>query len=155
MNLRELSHFELWSRRTSWKVFLISAAFLVLGFALWDGYERYWITPGLRESGRKALTQIDELERLSTSCDAAFDTKAKWAERELKIADQREHTFRDIDVLFQLTNYLESTRIRHLRTCGQSALDAMEEKHQPLKDLDDRMLSSESELKQRLHNELE
>jgi hypothetical protein len=155
MTLRELLRYEIWSKRTTWKIFVFTAIVLVLGFALWDGYERYWITRGLRESCRGTLIEIDELHKLSTSCDGNFETKAKRVERELKIADQKEHTFRDIDLLFQLTNYFEDARVTHWRACKQEAFGAIEKGHEPLRELDDRMLSSETEMKQRLHKELD
>jgi hypothetical protein len=155
MTLRELLQIELWSKRTTVKIIVISAVVPILGFGFWRTYDRYWITSGVREQGRKALAQIDELQKLSTSCDADFKAKEESADRELKIADQKEHTFRDITVLFQLMDYFESTRLKHLRICNQDRFGAIEKRHPDLKNLDDQMLSSEDQLRQRLHSELD
>jgi hypothetical protein len=155
MTLRELLQIELWSKRTTVKIVVISAVALVLCFGSWRAYYRYWITLGVREHGGKALAQIDELQRLSASCDAGFKAKEESADRELKIADQKERTFRDITVLFQLMDYFESTRLKHLRICNQDRFGAIEKRHPDLKNLDDQMLSSEDQLKRRLHSELD
>jgi hypothetical protein len=152
MNVRELLRYELWSRRTTWKILIVSTVVLALGYGIWQAYDRYWITSGVREPGRKALAQIDELQTLTASCDASFDAKAQWVDREIKAGDQKAHTFRDFAALFQLTEYLGNTRLKHLRDCGR---DAGEQKSAKLKSFVDILLATIPKLKQILHSELD
>jgi len=156
MKVHELLGYELWSKRTTWRILIASASVFVLGYGIWQGYERYWISSGVRESGRAAPAQIDELQELSTSCEnASFKANAESADREIRIADQKVHTLRDIDVMWQLTDYSWSVQMKHLRICTQSSIDRLEKSNSRLRDLDDRMLSREAQLRRKLHKELD
>jgi hypothetical protein len=152
MNVRELLRHEIWSTRTTWKILIVSAVVLISGYGILRGYELYWITSGVRESGRTAFEQIEELQELSTSCDeAGFKTNAESADSEIRIAEERVHTYRDIEIMSRLTDYLMSVRISHLWICRQSSTKRFEEKNSQLRDLYNR----EAQLRQRLHKELD
>lgn len=152
MKIRELLQTELWSKSTTWKFLFISIALVVVVFVGWFTYERYWISLGVRDSGRKALTQIDEMQTLGRTCSADFEIRAQTANRAIEVADQKASTVRDFDVLFQLTNYLASTRAVYLRTCKANTI---EQRYVQLKKFDDRLISSAAVLKQELHSELD
>jgi hypothetical protein len=155
MNARELLECELWSKRTTWKILVVLILVLLLGYGIWQGYERYRISPGVRESGKAALAQIDALQELSTSCEnASFRANAESADRKIRIANQKVHTLRDIDVMRQLSDYSESVRMRHVLICRQSSIGRLEG-GSPSRDLDDRMLSRGAQLRQKLHKELD
>ena len=82
MKVRELLHIDLWSKRTSRKVFVgIGIVFVIVyaGNAALSVVERHWLTPGERSAARAALLQIDELQNLVQSSDQDFSTKAKIA----------------------------------------------------------------------------
>jgi hypothetical protein len=84
MKIRELLQYELWSKRTTWKILVVLALVLLLGYGIWRGYERFWISSGVRESGRAALAQIDALQELTASCEnASFRANAESADREI------------------------------------------------------------------------
>jgi hypothetical protein len=152
MKIREVLQTELWSKRTTWKILIVSAVVLVLGYGFWQAYDRYWISLGVRGPGRMALAQIDELQTTSKSCDPSFDAKAEGADREIKLADPKAHTTRDFAVTMQLTVYLGNIQLKHLRDCGR---DAGEQKSARLRGFVDRLLGSTPSLKQELHRELD
>jgi hypothetical protein len=64
MNLREILQIEIWSRRTTRRIFSILgyvAVALLIGLVIWFEVERHWLTKGERKTASTALRQIDGL----------------------------------------------------------------------------------------------
>ena len=122
MTFRELLRYEIWSKETSrrivgriWK-FLKPAAvvfgILVLLLGIVFVVERFWITNGELSSGRAALAQIEELEKLvDCNCDR-FSTADSKARAAVEVAEKKAWTLRDHGVAFELSFYLSEIEER-------------------------------------------
>jgi hypothetical protein len=108
MKVRELLQTELWSKRTSRKIFVGFGIVIVL-LCAWYALERYWLTPGERNAARAALVQIDGLQDFVSLSDQDFDARKKQAEEMIDAAKQAAVTQRDELLALQLDGYLSLT----------------------------------------------
>ena len=110
MNLHELLHYELWSKRTSKKI----VAGLIVVFAgclIWAAVEQYWVSLGERTAGRAALAQIDGLQNFASMGDQDFDAHSKTIEKQVAAAAAAAWTTRDQLLALDLSWYFDQTKI--------------------------------------------
>jgi hypothetical protein len=104
MSLRGLLHYEIWSKRTTRRIFAVSGIFVGVFLAL-AAFEMFWTTPGERVVGSAALAQIDELERLEPE-SPQFDAQSKTAEGMVASATKIASAVRDRKIASALGAYL-------------------------------------------------
>jgi hypothetical protein len=173
MKVRELLRYEIWSKETSRKIFrptgrLLKRVAIVLGvlvvlIGIVCVVERYWLTNGERTSGKAALKQVEELEKLiDCNCDrfAEVDSAAKTA---VEVAEKSERTLRDGSVVAYLSVYLMEVEQLQTKDLREAELKLfMQQRHlqwhsdQKLEN-EGRSLQSQifSELRSALHKELD
>ena len=108
MKIRELLQTEIWSKRTSRKLFVgIGIVFVLFysGNAALSLIGQHWLTPGERNAAREALLQIDELQNLVQSSDQDFNAKAKMVQQAVDFADKAAWTARDRHIVGELMGY--------------------------------------------------
>lgn len=113
MTLREVLQIEVWSRKTSRKIFVVSGILivvLILGLLSLYEVETRWLTARERSTARNALKQVDALQSFGSLSDQEFKAKSKRAEIALSAAERAAFTARDKQVAFLLSTYLEGTR---------------------------------------------
>ena len=111
MNVLELLQIELWSKRTSRKILIVSgivAALVLVAYGAGYGIEIHWLTRGEREAARAALQQIDALHDARSLSDEEFEALERQAEAKVKTAEDAATTLRDDDVAMDLSAYLIS-----------------------------------------------
>jgi hypothetical protein len=108
MKIRELLQIELWTKRTSRKMFVGFGTFLgvvVAGFVIWSVVDRNWITPGERSAARVALGKLDALQGAGLFNPREFVVRAKLAGRRVDDAHQAARTTRDKMIVGELMNF--------------------------------------------------
>jgi apolipoprotein N-acyltransferase len=114
MSVRELLQTEIWSKRTSRKIWVgigIVFGIAAVGFGTLYLVERHWLTSGEREAGKAALVQIDALQNFDLISDEDFDARAKQAEEKVEAAKQAALTIRDervADILYVYVSGIET-----------------------------------------------
>jgi hypothetical protein len=115
MELRELLQTEIWSKRTSRKIWLVVKRIFrivevgVVGFVIWLLVSELWLTSPERKIGRVALDKIDALQRFSGMSEEEYGVDYKRAEDMVHTAGQVAWTERDHRVATQLFVYLMFT----------------------------------------------
>ena len=108
MTIRELLQIELWSKRTTRKIFvglaIVFGTVLVAGGSLF-AVEFYWLTPTERKVAQPALAHIDELEKFDPE-SAEFASRTNQAQGEVDAALRVTKTIRDQRVANALGCYL-------------------------------------------------
>ena len=94
MTFREVLQTELWSKRTTQKIW-IGFGIVVAVLLVVAGVERYWLTPSERSAGQIALAKIDDLQNADSMTDEAFGTRDVLAKNQVGAADRAAWTFRD------------------------------------------------------------
>jgi hypothetical protein len=148
MNIRGLLQTEIWSKRTSWKICLGFAGLAVLGISGWYAAERFWIRQSILSESRAVLTRIDQLQDSYLLNDEDFDAKVKLAEKEIDVAEKKAWTDREIGVTFQLSRYLHFLQLERMQARKDKGLGLSQTRR-------DKMHSSEAQLRQELHKELD
>ena len=108
MKIRELLQTEVWSNRTSQKIFVGLGIFLgivVAGYVLWSVVDRNWITPGERSTAKVALGKLDALQDVGFLNDKEFVVWAKLIARRVDDAHQAARTTRDRKIVAALMSY--------------------------------------------------
>jgi hypothetical protein len=105
MTLRELLQREIWSKRTTRRIWIVSACMAVLGLVVfgWHQLDTHWLTPPERAAGRAALQEIEVLEGAS---DQQFDSQEQKASRVIEAAEKAAWTRRDRQISGVLAGYL-------------------------------------------------
>jgi hypothetical protein len=112
MKVRELLQIEIWSKKTTRKILIVSG--IVLGIAavglgvLYEVNLR-WLTTRERNAAKVALAEIDGLQDFAPLSDQDFDTKDKQAKAEVEAATNAAVTQRDDWLAFQLDIFLSET----------------------------------------------
>jgi hypothetical protein len=126
VNFRGLLRFEIWSNRTTRKIFAVIGLVIVV-FCTWCAIERYWLTPGERNMARKALTQIDSMQNFDSMSNETFNAEDRQAKSAAEVASQTARTWRDKRIALGLWGYLGLTEInqddRQRRKLLQPLLD--------------------------------
>lgn len=115
MKVRELLQAELWSKRTTRKVFVgigISFAVLLLTASVLYEVAMHLLTPGERSAAKVALVEIDALRNAETMNGEEFDLAEKKAQQKLQTAKDAQRTHRDREVVAALSTYLILTTDR-------------------------------------------
>jgi hypothetical protein len=118
MELRELLQKEIWSKRTSRKIWLVvKRTFRVVevalvGFVIVYLANSTWLTSPERKAGRVALGKIDALQSFSGMSEEEYVASHKQAEEMVHGAEQAAWTGRDEFIASSLSAYLEFTDIR-------------------------------------------
>jgi hypothetical protein len=107
MKVREFLQIELWSKRTSRKIF-VGFGLVVAGLVFLFLFDRCWLTVGERAAGREALKQIDALGNLDSMSYEDFKAREKQAEAKVETAKQAACTTRDKRVAETLYAYVVS-----------------------------------------------
>jgi hypothetical protein len=106
VKIRELLQIEIWSRRTTRKLF-IGFAIVVAAVLTWFGVNGYLLTPGEREAGRTALAQIDSLRTQGFGGDPKdFEVRKQKVQQAVENAEQAAWTTRDKRISKALSLYL-------------------------------------------------
>jgi hypothetical protein len=148
MKVRELLQIELWSKSTSWKICLGLVGFVVLGLPGVYAVERFWISPAERSESQRALAKAELLEKSDSLGDKEFGEKAQQAEQEIEVATGKARTYRDVDVTFQLSRYLHFLLLERIQAHKENGPGLSQTWR-------DKMHSSEAQLRQELHHELD
>ncbi len=112
MKIRELLQTAFWSKKALLRILLglgILIVTLVLIAGIWYETEWHWLTPGERESGKAALTQIDSLQNLELISRKDFEARETGLQEKLNKAGQAAWTLRDKGVYSELYFYLYAT----------------------------------------------
>ena len=110
MTIRELLQIEIWSKRTSRKIFIglgIVVVLLVVGFVVLNALDERWITPPERKAGRAALAQIEALQNFDRMSDSEYDAGALQAKQKIDTAGQAAWTSQDKRIAFLLLGYFD------------------------------------------------
>jgi hypothetical protein len=152
MKVRELLQTELWSKRTSRKIFF-GIGIIVEGLIAWIVAEMYWLTPGERKAARIAMEQIDSLQSFESISKSDFAVKDGQAKQEVDVALRAAWTERDKEFAIALSMYLNLTEIDN--EFLQRRL-IMEQKHPSLtqRDVKTAEEAAKAEKKARLFNRL-
>jgi hypothetical protein len=110
MKFRELLQIELWSERTTRRIF-IGFGIVVAGLIAWTAIERCWLTPGERKAARVAIEQIDSLQNFESISKSDFAVKDGQAKQEVDVAQRAAWTERDKEFVVALSMYLDLTEI--------------------------------------------
>jgi hypothetical protein len=156
MKVRELLQIELWSKRTSWKICLGFAGFVVAGLICGYAAERFWITPGVLKESRIALEGIDQLQNSDSLSDQDFGASARQVEKEIDVALGKARTDRDVGVTFQLSKYLHSVLMERLQVRKEKELEKKQDPQAKQSQAwHERLHLSEVKLRSELHKELD
>jgi hypothetical protein len=118
MEIRELLQKEVWSKRTSRKIWsVVKRTFRVVevalvGFVIWLLVNSLWLTSPERKAGRVALDKVDALQRFSGMSEEEYGVDYKKAEDMVHAAERAAWTWRDQGVAAQLSAYLMFTDMR-------------------------------------------
>jgi hypothetical protein len=133
MKIRELLQTEIWSKRTSRKILVVTGivlGILALGIgSLYEVNER-WLTPREKSLAKAAFAQIDALQDVASFSDEDFDAKSKDAEAKVKAAQQAAMTVRDEQIAFVLDGYRGEIEDERDNIKMQKL---MQERHVPIK----------------------
>ncbi|MGB8030650.1 MAG: hypothetical protein WCF30_13435 [Terracidiphilus sp.] len=108
MKIREFLHYEIWSKRTSRRVLVVSTvvlAVLILGLFALNAVNRNWLTPGERKAAKAALIQLDALQDSGPLSNKDFSVRAKQVGREIDEAHRAAWTTRDRIIVLKLMDY--------------------------------------------------
>ena len=94
------------------------------------------------------MTRIDQLQDSYLLNDEDFDAKVKRAEKEIDVAEKKAWTDREIGVTFQLSRYLHFLQLERMQARKDKGLGLSQTRR-------DKMHSSEAQLRQELHKELD
>jgi hypothetical protein len=98
MTLREILHIEIWSKKTTRRIFSILGLVvgtLLIGFVVWFEVERHWLTKGEQKVASSALRQIDALNDANSLSDEEFFRRENAIEASVVDADRAALTSRD------------------------------------------------------------
>jgi len=104
MNVRELLQYEIWSKETSRKI-LTCVGIVFVSLLSAAAIEMLWVSPGELILGRRALEQVDKLQRLDPE-SKDFEVEAKKADGMVDSAVRAALTIRDKKVASALGGYL-------------------------------------------------
>jgi hypothetical protein len=111
MNVRELLQIELWSKRTSRKIFVgvvVVCGLFFVGGLVWNQISLHWLTPGERSAARLALRQIEALKDDSSLSGLELEAQAEQVQAQVKAAGDAAKTYRDHFVEMQLDSFFVS-----------------------------------------------
>jgi len=111
MKIRERLQKEIWSKRTSRKIF-VGFGIVVIGFAVLFAVDEHWITPREHNAARAALAQIEVLQNSKEMSDAGYDEGARRAKERVVRAEQAALTSRDKLIAAALFGYLAATDLQ-------------------------------------------
>ncbi len=116
MTFREVLQIEIWSKRTTRKIWLGFGlvVMVLIGVATWVAVSRMWLTASERRVGKVALVQVDALQRFAGMGDLEYIARYKDAEVKVATARQVAWTERDHWTAEMLSTYLMFTDIRRV-----------------------------------------
>jgi hypothetical protein len=104
MKLRELLQIELWSKRTTRRI-LVGFVVAVIAFGVVFTVEVKWTTPGERDAAKRALAELDALQKLDSGNYQESAKKTFQADKMIDAADQAASTLRDERIVRELRSY--------------------------------------------------
>jgi len=110
MTLREFLHTEIWSKKTSRRIFI---AFGVVAIAFVGFYQvdTRWTSPGERRAAREALLQLDTLKAFTSNSNDGYEAAHELAKQRVDVALHSTLTSRDLGIASTLSMYLMSIEI--------------------------------------------
>jgi hypothetical protein len=110
MKLRELLQTEIWSKRTTRKIWKVVGTVLVL-VGLWFEVNHYWLTPSERKAARSALAKVDAIEKSDGLSKEEFGAKFSEAKQAVDATEREAWTTRDGKTSEMLSMYLDLVQV--------------------------------------------
>jgi len=110
MKVRELLQTEIWSKRTTRRIWKVVGTVLVVALFCFV-VNRFWLTPSERKVARVALNLIDALENSDGLAKEEFDSRSDRAREAVEIAERKAWTARDKTVFELLSIYLDMVKL--------------------------------------------
>ena len=157
MKFRELLQTEIWSKRTTRKIF-VAIGMVFAGYFACAAVEEHWISPAEHKAGREALAQIEALKKIDPEKDKDFELGVQQAQQKIETARTVAWTTRDSFLTLDLSMYLLMTEVDRKAPAMREKLlqgKAPDSRRRLFEKLQSTSTESNTQLSVRLHKELD
>jgi hypothetical protein len=121
MKFRELLRYEIWSKKTTQRIFLgfgIVAFSLLATLGLWYEVDLHWLTKGERDAAKLVLQRVGELQTV-VALDDEYKIRDDQAKAALKAAEEIAQTDKDDSIQMRLDICLGGVETEHTEIIEQ------------------------------------